>query len=108
MVYAQPWIGSASMPHSSTAMPRFCATSTMWVRLAVSCGDRDSAQAVVRAERDHEHPDVALERAIEACARVRRRLSRDARVNDLIWKPGAAHSLMQDRGISGGGSDPMT
>ena len=89
-------------------MPRACAASMMWLRLAVSCATGTPRRPSLAPSATHEHPHVALERAIEARARVRRRLSRDAGVHDLVWKPGAAHPLMQQRGIRDGGSDAVT
>jgi len=35
----------------------------MWLRVRGQLRDRHTAQAIVGAEREHEHPDVALERA---------------------------------------------
>ena len=79
----------------------------MWLRLAVSCRDRHTAQTVVGAERDDQHPHVALERAVEARARVSRRLSRDAGVHDLVGKSGAADALVQQGRIRDSRADAV-
>jgi hypothetical protein len=63
----------------ASARPRRC--GSCWQR----AGDRDSAQAVIRAERPRHRTSPSSARSRRA--RVRRRLSRDARVDHLIWKP---------------------
>jgi hypothetical protein len=69
--------------------------------------DRHAAQAVVRAERDHQDANVPGERAIEPRAGVRRRVSRHSGVDDFIRKPGAADALVQQGRIGDGGSDAV-
>ena len=70
--------------------------------------DRHAAQPVVHADRDDQHANVPLERAIEPRARVRGRVPGNAGVDHFVRKPGATHALMQQRGIGGGRSDPVT
>ena len=58
-------------------------------------GDRQSAKAIVPAERDDQHPDVFLERPIEPPKAAGRGVARDTRIDDFEMKPDAVDLFLQ-------------
>ena len=56
-------------------------------QILLHAGDGQAAQAVVGAELDDQDPHVAFERPVEAAQAARRRVARDAGVDDLVRIP---------------------
>ena len=61
--------------------------------------DRQTAQAVVGAERDDEDANVALERPVEPAQAAGRRIARDAGIDDFERIAVLVHLLLQERRI---------
>ena len=61
--------------------------------------DRQAAQAVVAAKRDHQNPDVAVERPVETRQTAGRRIARDAGVHDRVHEPGVVDMALEQRRI---------
>ena len=68
-------------------------------RLRFSSSGGSAAQRVVAAERDDQHPDVALERPVEPAQSAGRRVAGHAGVDHLVVQPGCVDLLLQQRWV---------
>ncbi len=62
-------------------------------------GGRQAPQSVVAAERHDQDSNVALERPVEPPQPPGRRVTRDARVDDVVAQTGRAKFLLDERGV---------
>ncbi len=86
-------------------MPRACARSDDLREVGCELLGRQAAQAVVAAERDDQHPHVAVERPVEPRQSAGRRIAGDAGVHDLVIEPRRVETLLQQRRIRRGLGD---